>query len=164
MEISPWMVQVVTTRGIRCGGSIIANKFVVTAAHCVLDAEHAWIELGGFYPGDTKEFNLVRRIISHPGYNRTLLDNDVALLETWLPIDMQTYIPVCLRKTLETYDHKEAQVIVYRDGIQRMLNARVLPPTYCRDGNQMKSRLCAVQFINAGIQKFCPNIKLDQRK
>ena len=136
IEISPWMVQVYTTHdgtSVRCGGSIIASRFVVTAAHCVLDmdAEDVWIRLGGFFPGDSIEFNLVRRIIVHPGYNRALLDNDIALLETKLPIDLKTYAPVCLRKSTDTFDYEMAQVIVYRDGIQRKLDADLLPPSFC---------------------------------
>ena len=152
IEFSPWMVQVRTVGGKYCGGSIIANKFVVTAAHCVLNVQHAWIELGGFFPGDEREFNPVKRIIVHPGYNRTLHGNDIALLETWLPIDLNTYTPICLRRTKETYDRKVAQVVVYRDEIQRMLYAGVLPPASCRGDNSKKNKLCAVQFKPAGLK------------
>ena len=121
------------TRRTRCGGSIIANKFVVTAAHCVLDVKQAWIELGGFFPGDKKEIRHVRRIIVHPEYNsnRTLIDYDIALLETRIPIDLKTYNPVCLRKTSETFEYKLAQVVVYRNGIQSILEAGILSPASC---------------------------------
>ena len=139
------MVQVMTTNGDRCGGSIIASKFVVTAAHCVMDVEHAWILLGGgFIPHYFKESNPVKQILVHYGYNRTLLDNDIALLETWFPIDLNIYTPICLRKTPYTYDHEEAQVNVLRDGFEKNLYARVLPPSSCRHDNSKKSRLCAV--------------------
>ena len=125
------MVKIRATHGdrnIRCGGSIIANKFVVTAAHCVLDAELVWIELGGFFPGDIKGFNPVKRIMVHPEYNRTSLDNDIALLETWLPINLKMYTPICLRKPTDPdfFDNKRVQVIVYRDGIQRLLRPNII--------------------------------------
>ena len=137
-----------------CSGSIIASKFVVTAAHCVLMMEqHSWmgmvIVLGrGPYSGSFKDFKFVRRITVHPGYNRTSFDNDIALLETLTSIDLQIYSPVCLRKTPETFDFKMAQVIVYRDGIQKILYAHVLPQ--CREGTAKKSTLCAAEFTLEG--------------
>ena len=143
------MVKIRASHGdkdFRCGGSIIANKFVVTAAHCVLDAELVWIELGGFFPGDIKGFNPVKRITVHPGYNRTTFDNDIALLETWRPIDLKMYSPICLRKTSDpdAFDNKRIQVIVYRDGIQRILRTRIL---------HSRLRLCS-RLLGDNCRKF----------
>ena len=142
------MVKVRTSRG-RCSGSIIASKYVLTVAHCVKGAENAWIELGGFYSGDTKIRKNVTRIIIHPGFQ--FPENDLALLETSSPIDLNIYTPVCLRKTTRTFDWKMAEVLVYRNEMQKSYRGLFLPPGYCLgDYEEEDSVLCITQL--GGLQ------------
>ena len=67
-----------------CGGSLIASKWVITAAHCAAatSASNITVALGIHNLGtDQGERINVKRSIMHPNYNSANQDYDVALLE-----------------------------------------------------------------------------------
>lgn len=91
----PWQVSLSVSwiadpgRGHFCGGSIYNSKWIVTAAHCVIDNEPQDIHVvaGTNKLVATSTRLNVRRIIVHRNYDRPKEhDNDVALLELLTPL------------------------------------------------------------------------------
>ena len=101
----PWMVSLVSSGGGHfCGGTLVASRYVVTAAHClegslpselaVVLGEHDTTVTG---EGSLGELSLaVAAIFSHENYDSFTLDNDISLLELAEEVDITTYTPACM--------------------------------------------------------------------
>jgi hypothetical protein len=84
----PWQVALVSAGylpkdGQFCGGSLIAQRWVLTAAHCVAagtTSSDLMVFLDSIDLKDRGRSVGVRQIYPHPQYNAKTFDNDVALL------------------------------------------------------------------------------------
>ncbi|XP_047445344.1 vitamin K-dependent protein C-like [Mugil cephalus] len=98
---SPWQVLVLNARGrFHCGGVLIAESWVLTAAHCLEDNRRFSVRLGDYERFRDEGSEVTLRVIAtfkHPNYNRDTVDNDIALLRLQSPAPNSEYIvPVCL--------------------------------------------------------------------
>lgn len=84
----PWSVALLLFKTYFCGGSLINDQWVVTAAHCLYyrEEQKEAIEavLGehdrSYRDGNERDFG-IEKIINHPKYNGRDLDNDIALVK-----------------------------------------------------------------------------------
>nr|XP_028566776.1 transmembrane protease serine 12-like [Podarcis muralis] len=86
-----------------CGGSVINNYSVLTAAHCIKKWTDPafWRVVFGLHHLYNYESSTVKRhvraIVMHSGFKRSTYENDVALFKLKRPISYSDYIqPICL--------------------------------------------------------------------
>ncbi|KAG8136498.1 hypothetical protein E2320_005073, partial [Naja naja] len=125
----PWQVSLHIRRTHLCGGSIITPEWIVTAAHCVEG---------------------VARIISHPNYDSTSKNNDVALMKLQSPLSFNDFIqPVCLPNAGMMFETDQQCWISgwgakYQGGnTSKYLNAAAVP--------LIDSSICNERYIYNGI-------------
>jgi len=98
----PWQVYLTDARGgMTCGGSLINNEWVLTAAHCVDGGGSYRVFVGAhdFTRTEASRKSIsITKVIVHETYDATgRLENDIALLKLATPITPSNeVIPVCL--------------------------------------------------------------------
>ncbi|ETE58342.1 Coagulation factor IX, partial [Ophiophagus hannah] len=97
----PWQVYLLNSEGKGfCGGTIINEKWIVTAAHCLAFQPQRIVagEHNVYIVDNTEQYRNVVRAIPHHTYNTTnKYHNDIALLELDTPLVFNHYVtPICI--------------------------------------------------------------------
>ncbi|CAH2093663.1 unnamed protein product [Euphydryas editha] len=108
----PWLVAIYKTQKFSslnyiCAGTLISNKHVVSAAHCMkrkssLTSEKNIIVKAGVYNlgdwgDDITVTSTIKTAVIHEAYNATTLANDILILTLEKSVPFSTYIkPACL--------------------------------------------------------------------
>jgi len=109
IEDFPWQVYF-RSGNYMCGGSIIGDDWIITAAHCVFDdagdtipASRMYVRVGTATPyiTTTGKIYYVEQAIVHEEYNEDELVNDIALLKLKEPIDFENATAIELISALD---------------------------------------------------------------
>ncbi len=86
----PWQVAITTSTGSQfCGGSVINEYWIVTAAHCLGHYSNIRIRAGVTDKRSTSgQDRVVAQEIPHPQYHASTHRNDIALLKLSSPLDL----------------------------------------------------------------------------
>jgi len=108
----PWQVALFIDDAWFCGGALISENWVVTAAHCADGASYFDVMAGAHDVRASSEPNRVEITsyngIVHENYDDWALVNDIALVELPTPITFNDYIkPACLPSVGDTADVDE---------------------------------------------------------
>ncbi|NWV94943.1 PRS55 protease, partial [Machaerirhynchus nigripectus] len=106
----PWHVSIQSHGKHICGGTIISALWILTAAHCFAEELPAdlTVAVGGADLSLPLEEHSPDSLILHEEFNRTSLQNDIALILLSNPIEFSMEkIPVCLpfMPFMDTWQH-----------------------------------------------------------
>jgi len=99
----PWQILMMSNGRAGCGGTLVSNQWVVTAAHCVannLNPRTYTIRVGehnrNSREGSEQDIR-VSRVIKHQSYNPRSMNNDIAMFKLSKPVQFNKYVqPACL--------------------------------------------------------------------
>ncbi|XP_056675910.1 serine protease 56 isoform X2 [Monodelphis domestica] len=96
----PWLVLLRMNGQPMCGGVLVGDSWVLTAAHCFvsLQNELLWTVTLSSTPRDGQEEGIpVNRILPHPKFDPQTFQNDLALVELWAAVPLSEWAwPICL--------------------------------------------------------------------
>ena len=104
----PWIVSILTDPDDpwtqKCGGTLVASKYVVTSASCVHETSPAsiFVMLGEHNISKTEENQRIHDVLyifPHEYFYASTKTHDIAVLELATHVNLGVFTPICLAKT-----------------------------------------------------------------
>ncbi|XP_055904344.1 trypsin delta-like [Eupeodes corollae] len=104
IEEAPWQVGLHEDGELICGGSVISNLLILTAAHCVIDSRPSRMSVraGSSYRQRGGQVRRVAKIFYDGSYNERTNNNDIAIIQLRKPLQINQFVmPVKLASTFQ---------------------------------------------------------------
>ncbi|XP_076595172.1 chymotrypsin A-like [Chaetodon auriga] len=103
----PWQVSLQDYTGFHfCGGSLMNENWVVTAAHCNVRTSHRVVVGEHDRSSNSEAVQVMRvgKVFKNPSYNSFTTNNDITLIKLASPVQMNAHVsPVCLAETTDNF-------------------------------------------------------------
>ena len=109
-----WVVSLRSSDNHFCGGSILNEWYIITAAHCMEERMHrlstVTVCAGTNHLSACPQRRSIHSVINHPAYNRKTHENDIALIYVDNPFDITdtSITRICLPNATHSNEYPSA--------------------------------------------------------
>ncbi|UJR30399.1 hypothetical protein I4U23_017934 [Adineta vaga] len=164
-----WTVSLLISDGLLCGGSIISDSWIITAAHCVYNFLGASITV---YAGSNARWlgtqvKMVSETIIHPNFNSLTFANDISLLKLSSPLNMSDNqisticMPFINQSILESDEWPRSNEDVVTVGWGRLSSGGIAPENLQQvtlNTIDYRAATCSILLANKTVQ-FCAGVQ-----